>query len=46
MDIIDFVKAVRTLFFYSPKEEDAAKLRAKIAKAIDYWEKNGMLEKS
>lgn len=46
MDFIEFVKAVRTLVFNCPKEEDAAKLKEKIRKAIDYWEKNDMLEKS
>ena len=45
MDFIEFVKAVRTLLFNCPKEEDAAKLREKIRKAIDYWENNNMLEK-
>ena len=46
MDFIEFVKAVRTLLFNCPKEEDAAKLREKIRKAIDYWENNNMLDKS
>ena len=46
MDFIEFVKAVRTLLFNCPKEEDAAKLREKIRKAIDYWENNNMLYKS
>ncbi len=46
MDFIEFVKAVRTLVFNCPKEEDAAKLRTKISKAIEFWEQNNMLEKS
>lgn len=46
MDFIEFVKTVRRLLFYCPKEEDAAKMTEKIAKAIEYWEKEGFLDKS
>lgn len=46
MDFIEFVKLVRRLLFHCPKEEDAAKMREKIAKAIEYWDKEGFLDKS
>lgn len=46
MDVIEFVKLVRRLLFHCPKEEDAAKMKEKIAKAIEYWDKEGFLDKS
>lgn len=45
-DFIDFVKAVRRLLFQCPAEKDETKLKEKIAKAIDYWQKEGFLDKS
>lgn len=46
MDFIEFVKTVRKLLFHCPEEGQAEKMKAKIAKAIDYWEKEGYLDKS
>lgn len=46
MDFIEFVKAVRKLLFHCPEEKEEAKLKEKIAKAIDYWQKEGYLNKS
>lgn len=46
MDFIEFVKAVRKLLFHCPEEDQAKKLKAKIAKAIDYWQKEGYLDKT
>lgn len=46
MNIIEFIKLVRRLLFNCPQEDQAAKMKAKIAKAIDYWEKEGFLDES
>lgn len=46
MDFIEFVKTVRQYVFYCPEEKKAAKMKEKIAKAIDYWEKEGFLDES
>lgn len=44
MDIYEFIAFVREILFENPTDERAEKIKNRIAKAIDWWKKQGMLD--